>query len=76
MLQLPAPCITKEVRAMCGGQLHGEGGSFKVEGRGTDQDLIPYVEQLEPANVPIEVCVTVHEHNSLPHTVLVHTDSG
>ena len=38
----------------CSGQLEWKRGLLKVEGRGIKQVLIPYVRQMELANVPIE----------------------
>ena len=49
-----SPPPVQQVLAKCSGQLGGEGGLLKGEVRCIDQDLIPYVGQLEFTNVPIK----------------------
>ena len=54
LISVPLP---HRVRENCGLSVVGNWvgrGLFKVEGRDVNRDLIPYVVQLELANVPVE----------------------
>ena len=50
----PAPLCNRRMQAKCSGQLEWGRRLLEVESRGIKQDFIPYVGQLELANVPIE----------------------